>query len=58
MKSGPQSTLWPVEFITDWTLAYRSDRDLLELGADLPGASLSVSEDKSGRVVVLTARKP
>lgn len=57
MKAGPDSTIWPVEFITDWSLAYRSGRELLELGVDLPGATLSISEDRTGRVCVLSARK-
>lgn len=58
MKSGPFSTYWPVEFITDWTLAYRDDGDMLALGRDLPGAALSTAEDRTGRVVILTVRKP
>ncbi len=57
MKSGARSTLWPVEFITDWSLAYRDGPQLLELAADLPGAIPSISEDKTGRVCVLTVRK-
>ncbi|HKT16964.1 MAG TPA: class I SAM-dependent methyltransferase [Stellaceae bacterium] len=57
MKAGATSTLWPVEFITDWSLAYRDGRELLELGADLPGAALSLTDDKTGRVCVLNVRK-
>jgi extracellular factor (EF) 3-hydroxypalmitic acid methyl ester biosynthesis protein len=58
MKSGSTSTLWPVEFITDWSLAYRDGRDLLAIAADLPGAALEISEDSANRVCVLSARKP
>jgi len=58
MRSGPDSTLWPVEFISDWSLAYRDNHELLGLGVDLPGAVLSVSEDRTGRVCVLSVRKP
>lgn len=57
MKSGPASTLWPVEFITDWTLAYRDEQDLRALAADLPRAALETSEDATGRVCILSARK-
>jgi len=58
MKSGPDATYWPVEFITDWTLAYRDKQDMLSLGADLPGATLSTFDDGTGCVCVLTVRKP
>jgi extracellular factor (EF) 3-hydroxypalmitic acid methyl ester biosynthesis protein len=57
MKSGLNSTLWPVEFITDWSLAYRTGREMMELGVDLPGAQLSVADDSTGRVCVLSVRK-
>ncbi len=57
MKAGPTSTLWPVEFITDWSLAYRTGREMMELGVDLPGAELSIADDSTGGVCVLTARK-
>lgn len=57
MKAGPDSTLWPVEFITDWPLAYRSAEDMLDLGAGLAGAALDVANDPTGRVVMLTVQK-
>jgi hypothetical protein len=57
MKSGPLATLWPVEFITDWSLAYRDSQDLLALAVDLPGAVLETSEDETGRVCILSVRK-
>jgi hypothetical protein len=57
MKAGADSTLWPVEFITDWPLAYRSAEEMLALGADLPDASLEVSDDPTGRVCFLAVRK-
>lgn len=58
MKSGLKSTLWPLEFITDWSLNYRDEADMLELGAELAGATLSVEQNSTGNVCVLTARKP
>jgi extracellular factor (EF) 3-hydroxypalmitic acid methyl ester biosynthesis protein len=57
MKAGPNSTLWPVEFITDWSLAYRSGREMIELGVGLPGAELSIADDSAGRVCILSVRK-
>jgi hypothetical protein len=57
MKSGPGSTLWPMEFIADWTLIYRDAQHLRALAADLPGAALSLAEDSTGHVCILTVRK-
>jgi extracellular factor (EF) 3-hydroxypalmitic acid methyl ester biosynthesis protein len=58
MRSGQRSTLWPLEFITDWTLIYRDETEMLDLGAELPGATLSVDQNSTGNVCVLTVRKP
>jgi len=57
MKAGPDSTLWPVEFITDWSLNYRTPREMLELGADLSQASLEVLPEYTDRVCVLSVKK-
>jgi hypothetical protein len=58
MKAGPDSTLWPVEFITDWSLTYRTTQDMLDLGSDLPEARLDVMEDQTGRVCMLAVQRP
>jgi extracellular factor (EF) 3-hydroxypalmitic acid methyl ester biosynthesis protein len=57
LKSGPDSTLWPMEFICDWSLNYRSDDELMQFGAGLSGAELAVSQDNTGHVGILTVRK-
>jgi extracellular factor (EF) 3-hydroxypalmitic acid methyl ester biosynthesis protein len=58
MKAGPDSTLWPVEFITDWSLTYRTPQEMLDLGADLPDARLDIMEDRTGRVCILVVQTP
>lgn len=57
MKAGRDSTLWPVEFITDWSLNYRTPLEMLELGAGLSQASLEVIPECTGRVCVLAVKK-
>jgi extracellular factor (EF) 3-hydroxypalmitic acid methyl ester biosynthesis protein len=57
LKAGASSTLWPMEFIADWSLIYRTDRDLLDLAASLPGADSTTSQDSTGHVCILTVQK-
>ena len=57
LAKTPESCLWPLEFICDWSLVYRDERDMRALAADLPGASVEVVHDWTGRVCVLTVRR-
>jgi hypothetical protein len=58
LRTSPVSLLWPAELITDWSLIYRDEQEMRALGADLPGAVLEITQDKTGGVFFLTARKP
>jgi hypothetical protein len=58
MKS-PQGTLWPMEFLLDWSIVYRDDIEMRALAAAIDGASeVTTGIDSTGTVCFLTVRKP
>jgi SAM-dependent methyltransferase len=57
MNDTPLSNLWPMEFITDWTLEYRNEAQMLAWAKDLPGTAHTETES-TGRVRMLFVRKP
>lgn len=50
--------LWPMEFLCDWSIVYRSEADMRQLAAGLPEAAMETSFDPTGRVVLLKLGKP
>lgn len=51
--------LWPMEFITDWNIIYRDHAEMEALTADITGAAeISTTLDPTGRVVLVTVKKP
>jgi hypothetical protein len=58
LRASPTSLLWPAEFVTDWSLIYRTREDMRQLAADLPGAAVDISQDRTGGVWFLTVGKP
>jgi hypothetical protein len=51
--------LWPMEFITDWNIIYRDHAEMEALTADITGAAeISTALDPTGRVVLVTVKKP
>lgn len=57
MLETPIGNLWPMEFLCDWNILYRSDADMRGLASGLPDAAVEISHDPTGRVVLLTLRK-
>jgi extracellular factor (EF) 3-hydroxypalmitic acid methyl ester biosynthesis protein len=58
MNECSLSNFWPMEFIADWSLQYRTDADMVEW-ADGLGASAAWTEtERTGRVRMLFIRKP
>ncbi len=49
--------LWPLEFIFDWNLVYRSKQDMLDLASDLNAKSVEIYVDKSTYKYFLCIRK-
>jgi extracellular factor (EF) 3-hydroxypalmitic acid methyl ester biosynthesis protein len=58
MNETPLSNLWPMEFITDWSLAYRTNEEMLAWTAGFEGASAWTELESTERVRLLFVRKP
>ena len=58
MEDTALSNLWPMEFITDWHLYYRTDKDMLGWAEGLAGATARTETEPTGRVRLLFVRKP
>ena len=58
MKAGPASNLWPMEFLTDWSVIFRTADDMYAMAEDLSDATVSLEDDPSHRVIMLRIRKP
>ncbi len=57
MDETSLSNFWPMEFICDWTLHYRTDQQMLAWVKDLQPAEAWTETDPTGRVRLLFARK-
>lgn len=57
MNETPLSNLWPMEFITDWSLYYRTDQQMLAWTDGLHPESAWTETECTGRVRLLYARK-
>ena len=57
MRAGTDM-VWPLEFIEDWTLHYRTEAELAALAVPLGAASVEVRRDRTGYNLFLIARKP
>lgn len=58
MSDAATGNQWPMEFLCDWTVQYRSRNDMLAMAAELPSAKIELAPDPTGRVYVLTVHKP
>jgi extracellular factor (EF) 3-hydroxypalmitic acid methyl ester biosynthesis protein len=58
MRKTATGNLWPMEFLCDWNIIYRDEREMLELVDDLDAADRSLEFDPTGRVIMLSVRKP
>jgi len=57
MNETPLSNLWPMEFITDWSLHYRSEQQMIAWTAGLDPAGVWTDTETTGRVRLLYVRK-
>jgi extracellular factor (EF) 3-hydroxypalmitic acid methyl ester biosynthesis protein len=58
MRDTPTGILWPLEFLCDWSLIYRTEQEMYQIASGLDGAGLEVRSDPTGRVFMLFVRKP
>jgi extracellular factor (EF) 3-hydroxypalmitic acid methyl ester biosynthesis protein len=57
MRETPESNLWPMEFICDWSVVYRDESEMRGFAQDLADAQIATSLDPTGRVCLLTVQK-
>lgn len=58
MYKCPGSNLWPMEFLTDWSVIYRDEAEMLAMAEGLEGeAEISTELDPTGRVILLKLHK-
>lgn len=57
MNETELSNLWPMEFITDWHLYYRTEKDMLGWTEGMANARAWTETDPTGRVRLLFVRK-
>jgi len=58
MRKTQFSNLWPMEFICDWSVYYRDEAAMWAMVEDLPSKSNKLETDPTGRVYLLSLRKP
>lgn len=57
MNETAFSTLWPMEYTLDWTLAYRNEPQMLAWAQGLPAVRAWTDTEQTGRVRLLFVRK-
>jgi hypothetical protein len=58
MNETPLSNLWPMEFISDWTLQYRGDAEMRGWAEGLGAAEYWTETERTERVRLLFIKKP
>ena len=58
VKVGRETCMWPLEFITDWSLVYRTEAEMWDMVEGLDCERISLEEDETKCVYVMTVRKP
>jgi hypothetical protein len=58
MNDTELSNLWPMEFICDWHLFYRTEKEMLGWVEGMAGGQAWTETDPTGRVRLLYVRKP
>jgi trans-aconitate methyltransferase len=57
MNDTPMSTIWPMEMVTDWSLHYRTEAQMLGWAQGLPGSMAWTEVESTGHVRLLFIRK-
>lgn len=58
VKTGREACMWPLEFVTDWSLVYRTEQDMWDMVDGLDCERISMEEDSTKCVWVMVVRKP
>jgi len=58
VRKGRESCEWPLEFVTDWSLVYRTEADMLALLEGLDVANVTIDVDSTKCIYLMVADKP
>ena len=50
--------IWPLEYVTDWSLYFRNEDEMRAMAQDIPGAKVSVISDPMQAIFFLVVEKP
>jgi len=50
--------IWPLEYVTDWSLYFRNEDEMRAMACDIPGAKVSVVSDPLEAIYFLVVEKP
>lgn len=54
----PTGMIWPLEYITDWSLYFRNEAEMRAMAREIPDAKVSVIPDPMNAVYFLVVEKP
>lgn len=58
VKKGRESCEWPLEFVTDWSLIYRTEQDMLDMISGLDVANVRIEVDSTQCIYLMEVDKP
>lgn len=58
LRDSGSNTLWPMEFVVDWSVSYRSEQEMLDLAEGLNAVDRRLEVDSTGHVYLLYLTKP
>ncbi len=58
MRRCETSPLWPMEYLCDWSLNYRSEQEMWSMIEGLDAVDATLDVDPTGHVFMLSVRKP
>ncbi|MGB5948187.1 MAG: hypothetical protein WBG82_02600 [Parvibaculum sp.] len=58
VKQGRETCQWPLEFVTDWSLIYRTEDDMRAMVEGLDVANITIEEDATKCVYLMVVDKP
>ncbi len=51
-------TLWPMEYILDWTLYFRNETEMRAMASEAPGGIVTIEQDPMNAIYFLIVEKP
>ena len=58
VKKGRESCEWPLEFVTDWSLIYRTEQDMLDMISGLDYTNVRIEVDPTQCIYLMEVDKP